>query len=62
MELEAVVLDADNAKALADFYQKLLGWPIRFDNAEFSCLSRGANSIRLLFQQNSVYRKTCLAG
>ena len=34
MKLGCVTLDSRNAEEHADFYQKLLGWSIRFTNTD----------------------------
>ena len=57
MRLEAIVLDSNNPKVLADFYQKLLGWTECFDDGEYIYLSSDTESIRLIFQEDADYKR-----
>ncbi|MDR2502494.1 MAG: VOC family protein [Oscillospiraceae bacterium] len=58
MKLGCVTIDSRDADALADFYQKLTGWTIRFTNTDggkFVGLVNGDNGMILLFQENDEY-------
>lgn len=59
MKLGCVTLDSRNADELADFYQKLLGWTIRFTNTDeglkFVGLVNETIGVTLLFQEDSDY-------
>lgn len=59
MKLGCVTIDTNNADELADFYQKLLGWTIRFTNTDeglkFVGLVDEATGLTLLFQEDSDY-------
>jgi catechol-2,3-dioxygenase len=57
MKLGAVVLDSDNSKALAGFYQRLLGWTECRDDGEYIYLSDGTKGVRLIFQEDADYKK-----
>ncbi|HEY0636820.1 MAG TPA: VOC family protein [Pseudonocardiaceae bacterium] len=49
MELVGVVLDSHDARELAAFYQRLLGWPIRSDEPDWVTL-RAPQGCGLSFQ------------
>jgi catechol 2,3-dioxygenase-like lactoylglutathione lyase family enzyme len=59
MRLGCFTLDSDNAEELADFYQKLLGWTIRFVNTDDGCKFVGIMDDKkdkiLLFQEDENY-------
>ena len=59
MKLGCVTLDSRNAEEHADFYQKLLGWTIRFTNTDedlkFVGIVNEATGLTLLFQEDSDY-------
>jgi catechol 2,3-dioxygenase-like lactoylglutathione lyase family enzyme len=59
MKLGCVTLDSRNAEEHADFYQKLLGWTMRFTNTDeglkFVGLVNEENGLTLLFQETSDY-------
>ncbi len=59
MKLGCVTLDTNNADALADFYQRLLGWTVRFTNTDeglkFVGIVDEATGMTLLFQEDKDY-------
>ncbi|WP_242941225.1 VOC family protein [Sporobacter termitidis] len=59
MKLGCVTLDSGNAEEHADFYQKLLGWTIRFTNTDeglkFVGIVNEATGMTLLFQEDNDY-------
>ena len=59
MKLGCFTLDSLNAEEHADFYQKLLGWKVRFTNTDEGLKWVGivdeTSGITLLFQENSDY-------
>jgi len=57
VRLGAVVLDSDDSKALADFYQNLLGWTDRANDGEYTYLWSDTSSVRLIFQMDEDYLK-----
>jgi predicted enzyme related to lactoylglutathione lyase len=61
MKLACVTLDSGNAEEHADFYQKLLGWTIRFTNIDdgmkFVGIMNETKDMILLFQDADDYIK-----
>lgn len=61
MKLGCVTLDSCDAEKHADFYQKLLGWTIRFTNTDgglkFVGIKSEDNDMILLFQEDDAYIK-----
>jgi predicted enzyme related to lactoylglutathione lyase len=58
----AVVLDAPDPRALAEFYSRLLGWPIRTDEPDWVTV-RSQSGSGLSFQREDAYvRPTWPAG
>jgi catechol 2,3-dioxygenase-like lactoylglutathione lyase family enzyme len=55
MTLSGVVLDAPDARALADFYRRLLGWTTRNDEPNWVTLSPPAGGAALSFQTEPAY-------
>ncbi len=59
MKLGCVTLDSRNADEHADFYQKLLGWTIRFANTDeglkFVGIVNETTCLTLLFQEDRDY-------
>jgi uncharacterized glyoxalase superfamily protein PhnB len=58
MKFGCVTLDSGNAEEHADFYQRLLGWTIRFtntDNGKFVGIMNDTKDIILLFQETDDY-------
>jgi catechol 2,3-dioxygenase-like lactoylglutathione lyase family enzyme len=61
MKFGCVTLDSKNAEEHADFYQKLLGWPIRFTNTDdslkFVGITNETQDLILLFQEEENYER-----
>ena len=57
MKLGTVVLDSDDAETLADFYQKLLGWTMRFNNEWGIGLKSEPEGVCLFFQEDADYAR-----
>ncbi len=55
MEFTAAVLDSPDARTLAAFYQRLLGWEIGVDEADWVVLRPADDGTRLSFQTESEY-------
>ena len=55
MELTATVLDASDPRALAGFYQRLLGWTIGRDEPDWVTLRPPDGGPGLSFQTESAY-------
>lgn len=59
MKLGCVTLDSSNAEEHADFYQKMLGWTIRFtncvDDMKFIGIMNETKDMILLFQEDNHY-------
>lgn len=55
MTLSGVVLDAPDARALADFYRRLLGWETRADEPSWVTLSPPSGGAALSFQTEPAY-------
>jgi len=55
MSLSAVVLDAPDARELADFYRRLLGWEIKVDEGDWVMLRRPDDGASLSFQTEEFY-------
>jgi len=55
MSLSAVVLDAPDARELADFYHRLLGWEIKADEGDWVMLRRPDRGTSLSFQTEPHY-------
>jgi catechol 2,3-dioxygenase-like lactoylglutathione lyase family enzyme len=55
MSLTAVVLDSPDARELADFYRRLLGWPTGSDEPEWVTLKAPGGGAGLSFQTESSY-------
>jgi catechol 2,3-dioxygenase-like lactoylglutathione lyase family enzyme len=63
MSLTATVLDAPDARELADFYRRLLGWRVTADEPDWVKLEPPEGSTGLSFQTESAYvRPTWPAG
>jgi predicted enzyme related to lactoylglutathione lyase len=56
MTYTGVVLDAPNARELADFYRRLLGWVVEEDKADWVVLREPEGAARLSFQTEPEYR------
>ncbi len=55
MQLWGVVLDAPDARALADFYHRLLGWPVEQDEPDWMKLTAPDGGPGLSFQTEAAY-------
>jgi catechol 2,3-dioxygenase-like lactoylglutathione lyase family enzyme len=55
LTLTATVLDAPDARALADFYRRLLGWPIGQDEQDWVTLRPPGGGAGLSFQTEAAY-------
>ena len=55
MRLSTVVLDAPDARELADFYRRLLGWEIKVDEGDWVLLERPDDGTSLSFQTEEFY-------
>ena len=55
MRLSTVVLDAPDARELADFYRRLLGWEIKVDEGDWVLLERPDGGTSLSFQTEPHY-------
>jgi catechol 2,3-dioxygenase-like lactoylglutathione lyase family enzyme len=55
MTLSGVVLDSPDARALADFYRRLLGWSTRNDEPGWVTLSPPEGGAALSFQSEPAY-------
>jgi catechol 2,3-dioxygenase-like lactoylglutathione lyase family enzyme len=55
MSLSTVVLDAPDARELADFYRRLLGWQIKVDEGDWVLLRRPDDGTSLSFQTEECY-------
>jgi catechol 2,3-dioxygenase-like lactoylglutathione lyase family enzyme len=63
MSLAGVVLDSPDARALAEFYRELLGWPTDSDEPDWVTLRSPEGGAGLSFQTESAYaRPTWPAG
>lgn len=57
MRLSGVVLDSPDARQLAAFYQRLLGWPVQQDEPGWVKLSSPDGGPGLSFQTEPAYRR-----
>jgi catechol 2,3-dioxygenase-like lactoylglutathione lyase family enzyme len=55
MTLSTVVLDAPDARELAGFYRRLLGWEIKVDEGDWVLLRRPDDGTSLSFQTEEFY-------
>ena len=62
MTLSTVVLDAPDARELADFYRRLLGWEIKVDEGDWVLLRRPDDGTSLSFQTERFYEPPVWAG
>lgn len=63
MTLSTIVLDAPDARALAEFYRRLLGWTVERAEADWVKLSAPDGGAGLSFQTETAYiRPTWPAG
>ena len=54
--LSGVVLDAPDPRALADFYHRLLGWPIGDDDEDWATVIPLGGGAKLSFQREPEYQ------
>jgi catechol 2,3-dioxygenase-like lactoylglutathione lyase family enzyme len=57
LKLTATVLDAPDPRALAEFYHRLLGWPIGRDEPGWVTLRPDGGGPGLAFQEESIYAR-----
>ncbi|MFL6123792.1 VOC family protein [Actinophytocola sp.] len=57
MSYTATVLDAPDARELADFYRRLLGWETVDDSPDWVTLREPGGTARLSFQTEKLYRR-----
>ncbi|HEX6360595.1 VOC family protein [Actinophytocola sp.] len=57
MTYTGAVLDAPDARALADFYRRLLGWEVIEDGGDWVSLREPGGTARLSFQTEKLYRR-----
>jgi catechol 2,3-dioxygenase-like lactoylglutathione lyase family enzyme len=55
MTFSGVVLDAPDARTLADFYRRLLGWSVVQDEADWVSLSPPGGGSKISFQTEPAY-------
>ena len=55
MRLSTVVLGAPDARELADFYRRLLGWEVKVDEGDWVLLRRPNDGTSLSFQTEDFY-------
>lgn len=55
MTLSGTVLDSPDARQLADFYRRLLGWTVEQDEPSWVTLSEPGGGSRLSFQTEPAY-------
>ena len=56
LRLYSVVLDCADHRALLEFYQKLLGWPVAFEDDPFYALEEPCSGVRLCVQREEDYQ------
>jgi predicted enzyme related to lactoylglutathione lyase len=57
MSLTGVVLDSPDARALAEFYRQLLGWPTGTDEPDWVTLHAPDGGAGLSFQTETAYHR-----
>ena len=57
MTLAGVVLDSPDARQLAEFYQRLLGWPITTDEPDWVTMASPDGGAGLSFQTEEAYAR-----
>jgi|SRR3954451_7895009 len=55
MTLSGIVLDSPDARALADFYRRLLGWAVEQDSPDWVMLKPPGGGTGLSFQSEPAY-------
>src|SRR5262249_28152845 len=56
LRLETVNIDCADARAMADFYGRLLGWPVTSEDDDFILMRDPEGGVGLSFQQKANYR------
>jgi len=62
MTLSTVVLDAPDARELADFYRRLLGWEVKVDEGDWVLLERPDGGTSVSFQTEELYTRPVWPG
>jgi catechol 2,3-dioxygenase-like lactoylglutathione lyase family enzyme len=62
MTLSTVVLDAPDARELADFFRRLLGWEVKVDEGDWVMLRRPDDGMSLSFQTEPFYARPVWPG
>ena len=57
MKLSGIVLDSPDPRELADFYRRLLGWPVEQDEPDWVKLKAPDGGPGLSFQAESAYER-----
>ena len=57
LSLRGIVLDSPNARELADFYHRLLGWPLGTEESDWVTLRSPDGDPGLSFQTETAYRR-----
>ena len=55
LKLSATVLDSPDARVLADFYRRLLGWEVKFEDDDWVMLKAPDGGAGLSFQTEAQY-------
>ncbi|GGT10612.1 VOC family protein [Nonomuraea spiralis] len=55
-EFRTTVLDCPEPRALAEFYSRLLGWPVTYEDEEWVVVEDGGSPKRLAFQRAPDHR------
>ncbi|MEU4574886.1 VOC family protein [Nonomuraea sp. ATR24] len=55
-EYHSTVIDCPDPKKLADFYSRLFGWPVIYDEDDWVVLKDTGSSMRLAFQRVGDFR------
>ncbi|MGW0805216.1 VOC family protein [Nonomuraea sp. NPDC002799] len=61
-ELRSIVLDCPDPAALADFYSKLLGWPVTSVEEDWVVVTDGGSPKRLAFQLAPAFQPSTWPG
>jgi catechol 2,3-dioxygenase-like lactoylglutathione lyase family enzyme len=55
-EFRSTVIDCPDPRALADFYSRLLGWPVAYDEDDWVVVTEIGSPMRLAFQRVENYQ------
>lgn len=55
-QFRTTVLDCPEPRALAEFYSRLLGWPVTYEDEEWVVVEDGGSPKRLAFQRVAGHR------